>query len=106
MRKRASIAFIAYVIASGAAWAGTTAGGVPNHPGVNKDCVASVFGYVADGSASLKEKERFDFMKNRLVSGSDSVVGPFVDFVAIGKPQSASNDPGDRPQCAGAAYLR
>lgn len=106
MRKRASIAFIAYAIASGAAWAGTTAGGVPNHAGVNKDCVASVFGYVADGAAPLKGQERFDYLKKRLVTSPESAVKPFVNFVAIGKSQSASDEPADLPQCTGAAYLR
>lgn len=95
---------LAGAVTAGSSWAGPTTG--ENHSGVNKDCVARVFGYVADGAAPLKGQARFDHFKKRLVTDPESAVRPFINFVPIGGKQKASDDPSALPECSGDAYLR
>lgn len=105
MKMWAFVIVLAGAVSAGSSWAGPTAMG-EDHSGVNKECVANVFGYVADGSAPLKGQARFDHFKKRLVTDPESAVRPFIDFVAIGGKPKASDDPSALPECSGDAHLQ
>lgn len=89
----------------GTAIAGPTSGEIVEQSSVDKDCVASVFSYVADGSGPLRGQARFDHFKTRNVQPEEGGDPPFVNFVAIGSRHKTDVDPQALPQCGSSAQL-
>ena len=93
------------VIPMAGAHAGPTTGEIADQASVDKDCVASVFSYVADGSGPLRGQARFDHFKKRNEEPADDAERPFVNFVAIGSRHKTDVDPQALPQCGSSAQL-
>ena len=87
------------------AMAGTTSGEFVDQTAVDKDCVASVFSYVAEDAAPLRGQARFDHFKKRNVEPAEAAERPFVNFVAIGSKHKTDVDPQALPQCGSSAQL-
>lgn len=89
----------------GGVQAGQTSGDIDQVAGVNKDCVAEVFGYVAEGKAPVRGQARFDHFKKRFVTEPDLLGQRNPKFVAIGGKRGGNSDVSALPQCGNAAGL-